>query len=61
MIKLGIWIVALSYAPILLYVLLGPADGNPIGLGMLTIIGNFAGAALIVFGIVLVLVRRRTL
>jgi hypothetical protein len=59
MVKLGIWIVALSYTPVLPYSLVGAAEGAPIGLSLLTIAGNLAGGAMIAFGIVLILVRRR--
>ncbi len=61
MIKLGFWIVALSYAPTLLDVLLGTGEGNPLGLGLFTVLGSFLGGALILFGLFLTLVRKRTL
>jgi hypothetical protein len=36
-IKAGLVVMAVGVAPILLYTLLGPADGNPIGLGLLMV------------------------
>lgn len=33
--KTGIGIIAVGTVPLLLYVIFGPADGNPIGLGLL--------------------------
>lgn len=48
---------AVGIAPLLLYILLGPADGNPIGLGLLAvlasaigIIGGLIGAVTICIG-----------
>jgi len=37
-IKAGLVVMAAGVAPILLYTLLGPADGNPIGLGLLMVV-----------------------
>ncbi len=61
MIKMGFWIVALSYAPTLLDVVLGSSEGNPLGIGLFTVLGSFLGGALIVFGFVLTLLRKRAL
>ena len=61
MIKFGVWVVAVSYAPMLLQVIFGSADSNPIGLGLLTVFGSIVGGALVLFGVLLVLVRRRAL
>ena len=38
--------------PLLLYVILGPKDGNPIGLGLLMLLGWLVGAVLIAWGAV---------
>ena len=38
--------------PLLLYVIFGPKDGNPIGLGLLMWLGWLVGAVLIVWGVV---------
>jgi len=56
MTRLGKWItlvsiglIALCVAPALLYIALGPADGNPVGLGLLMVFGGlfFGGTALL--------------
>jgi hypothetical protein len=39
MLKSGFWIAVVSATPLLLYALLGPRDGNPIGLGLLFFFG----------------------
>lgn len=53
---IGLWIglalIALSLAPLLLYVLFGPKDGNPIGLGLLVVVGVPVGVAVSVIGLV---------
>lgn len=33
--KTGVGIIAVGTMPLLLYIIFGPADGNPIGLGLL--------------------------
>lgn len=53
---IGVWVglalIALSLAPLLLYVMFGPKDGNPIGLGLLMVVGVPVGIALSVVGLV---------
>jgi len=53
---LGLWIglavIVLSLAPLLLYVVFGPKDGNPIGLGLLMVFGIPVGVAISVVGLV---------
>jgi hypothetical protein len=44
--------------PLLLYVVFGPKDGNPIGLGLLMLIGWLVGAVLIAWGAVGVVISR---
>lgn len=61
MIKLGFWIVALSYAPTLLDVLTGAGEDNLLGIGVFTVLGSLLGGALILFGLILTLVRKRAL
>ncbi|NGY05200.1 hypothetical protein [Solimonas terrae] len=53
--KIGAVIAALGTAPLLLYIIFGPSDGNPIGLGLL------AWASWLVGGVVIVvaLLRRK--
>jgi len=36
--KAGLVVLAIGAGPILLYALFGPADGNPIGLGLLMVV-----------------------
>lgn len=48
--KLGLVILAVGYIPIQLYILFGPRDGNPIGLGLMFVVCLFAGLGVIVFG-----------
>jgi hypothetical protein len=43
----GIATIDVSIAPILLYSMLGPADGNPIGLGLLRTFGVPVGLVLL--------------
>jgi hypothetical protein len=47
-------------APLLLYILLGPADGNPIGLGLLAVVAVPASIAGLAIGCVTLLVERFT-
>lgn len=47
----GLVIAGVGYLPIQLYILFGPRDGNPVGLGLLFVIGVFAGLAVFVIGI----------
>ncbi|MEO5566112.1 MAG: hypothetical protein ABIR05_05585 [Luteimonas sp.] len=37
-VKSGLLLMAIGAGPILLYSLFGPADGNPVGLGMLMVV-----------------------
>jgi hypothetical protein len=48
----GAIVVAMSVAPLLLYVIFGPKDGNPIGLGLLMFFGVPLGLVLLVIGLV---------
>lgn len=43
-------LIVVSAVPVLLYALLGPEDGNPIGLGLLFMLGAFLGQLGIVAG-----------
>jgi len=49
----GLIVIAASLAPLLLYVIFGPADGNPIGLGLLMFFGVPTGLILVVLGLVI--------
>jgi hypothetical protein len=59
--KIMAWSVALGVAgvlPLLLYIAFGPADGNPIGLGLLAVAAvPVAGVGLAV-GLIMLLVRQ---
>ncbi|HEX5132863.1 MAG TPA: hypothetical protein VFX92_10280, partial [Candidatus Krumholzibacteria bacterium] len=48
----GIVIAAVGYLPLQLYILFGPRDGNPIGLGLLAIFAIPAGAVVTGVGLV---------
>ena len=54
-IALSLLLVFVCAAPIMLYILLGPADGNPIGLGLLFAVGALVAHAGFVVGILLLL------
>ena len=60
---IGLWIglalIVLSVAPLLLYVLFGPKDGNPIGLGLLMVVGVPVGVAVSVVGLVVGMAAER--
>jgi hypothetical protein len=49
---------AAGVAPLLLYILLGPADGNPIGLGLLAVVAVPASAVGMAIGLVKLVVER---
>ncbi|MDZ7736612.1 MAG: hypothetical protein U5P41_11295 [Gammaproteobacteria bacterium] len=40
---ISVIIALISMLPLFVYILVGPADGNPIGLGLLAFFGMFAG------------------
>jgi len=47
-------------APLLLYIAFGPADGNPIGLGLLAVLAVPVGAFGVALGLLKMLVERVT-
>jgi hypothetical protein len=60
MIRAGKWtmaialvLMALCTAPIMLYAMFGPADGNPVGLGMLMVFGTLGAALMLLVGLAL--------
>jgi hypothetical protein len=62
--SLGLRIVAISLliaiagiAPLLLYVAIGPSDGNPIGLGLLAVLSGAIGTLGALIGVVSYLVQ----
>ncbi|HEX7047310.1 MAG TPA: hypothetical protein VF275_07050 [Gammaproteobacteria bacterium] len=46
----SIAVIAISAAPILLYAVFGPEDGNPLGLGLIFMLGIFLGQLGLVVG-----------
>ena len=48
----GAIVAGLTLAPLLLYVIFGPKDGNPIGLGLLFFFGFPIGLLLFVLGFI---------
>ncbi len=48
----GLGAVVIGFTPLGLYILLGPADGNPVGLGLLWCLSLALGIPLIVTGVV---------
>lgn len=58
--KILIWSIALGavgVAPLLLYIGFGPADGNPIGLGLLAVLAGPVGAFGAGIGMIVMLVE----
>lgn len=53
----GIAVLVLGAGPLLLYMLLGPADGNPIGLGLLAVVAVPVGLGLAGFGLLRMLIE----
>ena len=47
----GVAVLALGAGPLLLYILFGPADGNPIGLGLLAMVAVPVGGILATLGL----------
>ncbi len=55
-VKAGALVMAIGLGPILLYTLLGPADGNPIGLGLLMVVLVPVGFLLVGIGLLRLLI-----
>jgi hypothetical protein len=53
----GIALLVLGAGPLLLYIAFGPADGNPIGLGLLAMVAVPAGGILAGLGLVRMLIE----
>jgi hypothetical protein len=51
---------AAGIAPLLLYILLGPADGNPIGLGLLAVLAVPASILGMAIGCIILVIERFT-
>lgn len=56
-IRFGLLILAAGVVPLLLYVAVGPKDGNPIGLGLLFIVATPIGVLMILLNAALVLIH----
>jgi hypothetical protein len=59
--KIVVWSVAIGFAgvlPLLLYMALGPADGNPIGLGLLAVVAVPVGVVGVMVGLIVMLVQK---
>ena len=52
----GIIIAAIGYLPLQLYILYGPRDGNPIGLGLLFVTATSVGLGVVAIGLVKLIV-----
>jgi hypothetical protein len=48
---IGVAVAVASLAPLLLYIVFGPKDGNPIGLGLLFFFGTPVGVILTLVGL----------
>lgn len=48
----GIVIAVIGYLPLQLYIVFGPRDGNPIGLGLLAVIAILAGLIVVAIGFI---------
>ena len=57
MLMAGIAVLVLGAGPLLLYMLLGPADGNPIVLGLLAVVAVPVGLGLAAFGLLRMLIE----
>lgn len=42
-----------SCLPLIVYILVGPSDGNPIGLGLLMVLGQLIALAGVVIGLII--------
>ncbi|MCH9765426.1 MAG: hypothetical protein K0U34_05475 [Alphaproteobacteria bacterium] len=49
--KIGFAVLLLGWVPLGLYVLLGPADGNPIGLGLLFLVCNLIAVPVLIIAV----------
>ena len=59
--SITVWSLVIGFAgvlPLLLYMALGPADGNPIGLGLLAVVAVPVAGVGVVVGLIVTLVQK---
>jgi hypothetical protein len=56
--KIGVAVAVVGSVPLILYVMLGPRDGNPVGLGLLMALSWLVGAVLTAWGVIGLVVAR---
>ena len=56
--KCGSLTFLIGYSPLGIYSIFGPADGNPIGLGLLAMLATPIGCTLIIIGVIKLLLMR---
>jgi hypothetical protein len=55
---IGVAVAVVGSVPLILYVMVGPKDGNPVGLGLLMWLSWLVGAVLIAWGVIGLVVAR---
>jgi hypothetical protein len=55
---IGVAVAVVGSVPLILYVIVGPRDGNPVGLGLLMGLSWLVGAVLTVWGVIGLVVAR---
>ncbi len=48
----GLALAGAGYLPLQLYILFGPRDGNPVGLGVWAVLAIFAGLVVVAIGLI---------
>ena len=56
--KIGVAVAVVGSIPLILYMMVGPRDGNPIGLGLLMCLSWLVGAVLTAWGVIGLVVAR---
>jgi len=56
--KIGVAVAVVGSIPLILYVMVGPRDGNPVGLGLLMALSWLVGAVLTAWGVIGLVVAR---
>jgi hypothetical protein len=55
---IGVAVAVVGSVPLILYVMVGPRDGNPVGLGLLMWLSWLVGAVLTAWGVIGLVVAR---